>query len=82
MFIFHEKCQFLGHVRMQNLPCNIPLFLVFLPHPDLLYRLKKENLRFKGMKSASGHLKNKNKKIKIKIKKRQKEERQKEKGTI
>ena len=34
MFIFHEKCQTLGHVKMQNLPCNTPLFLVFWPHPE------------------------------------------------
>ena len=26
----------LGHVQMQNLPCNTPLFLVFLPHPEPL----------------------------------------------
>ena len=36
MFIFHEKCQSLGHVKMQNLPCNTPLFLVFWPHPEPL----------------------------------------------
>ena len=36
MFIFHEKCQTLGHVKMQNLPCNTPLFLVFLPHSEPL----------------------------------------------
>ena len=41
MFIFHEKCQSLGHVKMQNLPCNTPWFLVFLPHPEPLQRLKK-----------------------------------------
>ena len=46
MFVFHEKCQSLGHVKMQNLPCNTPLFLVFLPHSEPLQRLKKENLRF------------------------------------
>ena len=33
---------------MQNLPWNTPLFLVFLPHPEPLLRLKKENLRFYG----------------------------------
>ena len=36
MFIFHEKCQSLGHVKVQNLPCNTPLFLVFWPHPEPL----------------------------------------------
>ena len=36
MFIFHEKCQSLGHVKMQNLPCNTPLFLAFLPLPEPL----------------------------------------------
>ena len=36
MFIFHEKYQSLGHVKMQNLPCNTPLFLVFLLHPEPL----------------------------------------------
>ena len=34
MFIFHEKCQTLGHVKMQSLPRNTPLFLVFWPHPE------------------------------------------------
>ena len=48
MSIFHEKCQSLGHVKMQNLPCNTPLFLVFWPHPEPPWRLKKENVRFHG----------------------------------
>ena len=48
MFIFHEKCQSLGRVKMQNLPCNTPFFLVFLSHPKQLKRLKKENLHLHG----------------------------------
>ena len=32
MFIIHEKCQSLGHVKMQILPYNTQLFLVFRPH--------------------------------------------------
>ena len=34
MFIFHEKCLSLGHVKMHKLPCNTPLFLVLWPHPE------------------------------------------------
>ena len=57
MFIFHEKCQTLGHVKMQSLPCNTPLFLVFWPHPEPPYRLKKEKNAFSWeMKSVPGHL--------------------------
>ena len=42
---------------MQNLPCNIQLFLVFWSHPK---PLKTEKIRFAffwEMKSVSGHLK-------------------------
>ena len=34
LFIFHEKCQSFRHVKIQKLPCNTPLFLVFWPHPE------------------------------------------------
>ena len=32
MFIMHEMCKSLEHVKMQNLPWNTPLFLVLRPH--------------------------------------------------
>ena len=48
MFIFHEKCQSSRQVKIQNLPCNTQLFLVFSSHRELYWRLKKENLRFHG----------------------------------
>ena len=56
MFIFHEKCQSLGHVKMQNLPCNTPLFLVFLPHPEPLKTEKRKFAFSWEMKSVFGHL--------------------------
>ena len=33
-FSFHEKCQSSRQVKMQNLPCNTPLFLVFWHYPE------------------------------------------------
>ena len=35
MFIFHEKCQSSRQVKMQNLPCNTQLFLMFSSHREL-----------------------------------------------
>ena len=49
MLIFHENCQSLGQVKMENLPCNTPLFLVLWPHPEPSLRLKEENLRLRFM---------------------------------
>ena len=34
MFNLNENCQSLGHIKMQKLPWNTPLFLVFWPHPE------------------------------------------------
>ena len=48
MFFFHEKCQSLGRIKMQNLPCNTQLFLAFWLYPDPPQGLKKEKLRFHG----------------------------------
>ena len=56
MFIFHEKCQSLGQVKMQNLTCNTPLFLV-LASPWTILKTDKRKLVFSWeMKNVSGHL--------------------------
>ena len=47
MFIFHEKCQSFGHVKMQTMPCNTPLFWCFgltLNHPKLKTDVWKKNI--------------------------------------
>ena len=57
MFIFHEKCQSSGQVRMQNLPCNTPFFGV-LASPWTILTTEKRKFAFSWeMKSVSGHLK-------------------------
>ena len=42
---------------MQNLPCNTPLFLMFWPQPEPLFKTEKRKFAFSWeMKSVSGHL--------------------------
>ena len=53
MLFFHEKFQSLGHVKLQNLPCNTPLLLVLWPHPEPPESLKKQNLRLHGKRKVS-----------------------------
>ena len=58
MFIFHEKCQTLGHVKMQKFALQHPIIFGVLASPWTTLKTEKRKNAFSWeMKSVSGHLK-------------------------